>query len=329
MRRREFLGVMGGAVATWPLAARAQQGERVRRVGVMMNSTAESPDAQSHLAAFRQALERLGWKEGRDLQIDTRWAGGANEGTRQLAAELVAFAPDLIVAAGGPVAAAIRTASRTVPIVLAQAVDPVGAGFVDSLSRPGGNVTGFMQFEYGLSAKWLELVKEIAPAVRRVAILRDPTNQAGIGQWAVMQAAASSFAMELSPISVREVDEIERGIDAFARGADRGLIVPVSARAVIHKRMIIAQVARHKLPAVYPYRDFVTDGGLISYGPNLTDQYRRAAGYVDRILKGEKPADLPVQAPIKYELVINLKTAKSLGLTVPPTLLVRADEVIE
>jgi putative ABC transport system substrate-binding protein len=329
MRRREFLGLMGGAGATWPLAARAQQGKRVRRVGVLMNSTAESPDAQSHLAAFRQALERLGWKEGRDLQIDTRWAGGANEGTRQLAAELIAFAPDLIVAAGGPVAAAIRTASRTVPIVLAQAVDPVGAGFVDSLSRPGGNVTGFMQFEYGLSAKWLELVKEIAPAVRRIAILRDPTNQAGIGQWAVMQAAASSFAMELSPISVREVDEIERGIDAFARGADRGLIVPVSARAVIHKRMIIAQVARHKLPAVYPYRDFVTDGGLISYGPNLTDQYRRAAGYVDRILKGEKPADLPVQAPIKYELVINLKTAKSLGLTVPPTLLVRADEVIE
>jgi len=261
MNRRDLLTLLGGAAASWPLAAWSQQTERVRRIGLLMNSTAQSPDAQSHVAAFKQALMQLGWKEGRDLQIDTRWAGGANEGSCQLAAELVALAPDLIVAAGGPVAAAIRTASRTVPIVLAQAVDPVGAGFVDSLSHPGGNVTGFMQFEYGLSAKWLELVKEIVPGVRRVAVLRDPTNQAGIGQWAVMQAAASP-AIELSPISVREVDEIERGIDAFARGADRGLIVPVSARAVIHKQTIIAQAARHKLPAVYPYRDFVGDGGL-------------------------------------------------------------------
>ena len=330
MRRRSFLTLLGGAAAAWPCGAWAQQqGERVRRIGVLMNSTANSPDAQSHLAAFRQALEQRGWIEGRNLRIDTRWAGGANEDSRRLASELVALAPELIVAAGGPVALAIQFASQSMPIVLAQAVDPVGAGFVDSLSRPGGNVTGFMQFEYGLSAKWLELLREIAPKVARIAVLRDPTNTAGIGQWAVMQAAASSLAIELSPISVREVAQIERGIEAFASRAEPGLIVPVSARAVIHKQTIIAHAARHRLPAVYPYRDFVTDGGLLSYGPNLIEQYRHAAGYVDRILKGEKPADLPVQAPTKYELVINLKTARALGITVPATLLARADEVIE
>ena len=274
-------------------------------------------------------VSSLGFPEGRNVQIETRWASGNVEDTRRLGTELVALAPELILAAGGPIVASIRAASRTMPIVLAQSIDPVGAGFVDSLSRPGGNITGFMQFEYSLSGKWPELLKEIAPKVARVAILRDTNNPAGIGQWAVMQAAASSLAMEMIPISVREADEIKRGIDAFARSPDRGLIVPVSARAVIHKQQIIALAALHRLPAVYPYRHFVADGGLLSYGPDLVDQYRRVAGYVDRILKGEKPADLPVQAPTKYELTVNLKTAKALVLTVPPSVLARADEVIE
>jgi putative tryptophan/tyrosine transport system substrate-binding protein len=328
MKRRAFITLLGGAAATWPLAASAQQSERMRRVGILMNTAADDPEPQTYIAAFRQTLQQLGWTEGRNVQFDTRWGAGSAESFRRYGAELVALAPDLIIAAGVAVVNAVQAASRAVPIVFAQAIDPVGAGVVASLSRPGGKVTGFMQFEYGLSGKWPELLKAIAPGMTRVAILRDPTNPAGIGQWAIIQAAASSLGMEVTPILVREVGEIEQGIEAFARGSG-GLIVQVSARAVIHRQVIIAEAARHRLPAIYPHRHFVTRGGLISYGPDLVDQYRRAAGYVDRILKGEKPGDLPVQAPTKYELVINLKTAKALGLDIPATVLARADEVIE
>jgi putative tryptophan/tyrosine transport system substrate-binding protein len=329
MKRREFIALLGGAAAGWPLAARAQQGERVRRIGILMNTAADDPEPQTYVAAFRQTLQQLGWVEGRNVQFDTRWGAGSTESFRRYGEELVALAPDLIIAAGMGVVTAVQAASRAVPIVFAQAIDPVGAGVVMSLARPGGKVTGFMQFEYGLSGKWPELLKEIAPRVTRVAVLRDTTNPAGIGQWAVIQVTASSIGMEMTPLSVREVDEIEQGMGAFAHGSGGGLIVPVSARAVTHRQVIITQAARHRLPAIYPNRPFVTSGGIVSYGPDLVDQYRRAAGYVDRILKGEKPGDLPVQAPTKYELVINLKTAKALGLEVPPTLLARADEVIE
>jgi len=328
MQRRDFLGVLGGAAA-WPIAARAQQPDRMRRIGILMNTDADDPGPQSYVAAFRQSLQQLGWTEGRNVQFDIRWAGGSAESFRRYAAELVAPSPDLILVAGGPAVEAARAASRTVPIVFAQSIDPVGAGYIASLARPGGNVTGFMQFEYGLSGKWPELLKEIAPRVRRVAILRDPTNPAGIGQWAVIQAVAPSLGMEMTPVSVREANEIEQGLAAFAAGSDGGLIVPVSARSIIHRQLIVTQAAQHRLPAIYPNRQFVAIGGLISYGPDLADQYRRAASYVDRILKGEKPADLPVQAPTKYELAINLKTAKALGLDVPQTLLARADELIE
>jgi putative ABC transport system substrate-binding protein len=329
MRRRAFITLLGGAAAAWPLAARAQQPERMRRIGVLMNAAADDPQPQAHVAAFRHALQQLGWTEGRNVQLDVRWAGGSAEAYRRYAPELVALAPDLIVAAAVPSVAAVQAVSRSVPIVFTQAIDPIGAGAVATLSRPGGNVTGFMQFEYSLSGKWPELLKEVAQRVTRVGVLRDPSNPAGIGQWAVIQAMAPSLGMEMTPILVREADEIERGIANFARGPNGGLIVPVSARAISHRQLILEQAARHRLPAVYPYRHFVTLGGLISYGPDLADQYRRAASYVDRILKGEKPADLPVQAPVKYELAINLKTAKTLGLDVPPTLLARADEVIE
>jgi putative tryptophan/tyrosine transport system substrate-binding protein len=329
MKRRQFITLLGGAAAGWPLAARAQQPDRVRRIAILMNTAADNPEPQAYVAAFKQSLQQLGWTEGRNVQFDMRWAGGSADSFRRYGAELVALAPDLILTAGGPAVAAARAASRTVPIVFAQSIDPVGAGYVASLARPGGNITGFMSFEYGMSGKWPELLKEIAPRVRRVAILRDPTTPAGIGQWAVIQAVAPSLGMEMTPVSVREASEIEQGLGAFALGSDGGLIVPTSARAVIHRQLIVTQAARHRLPAIYPSRQFVTAGGLISYGPDPADQYRRAAGYVDRILKGEKPADLPVQAPTKYELVINLKTAKALGLTVPPSLLGRADEVIE
>jgi putative ABC transport system substrate-binding protein len=329
VKRREFITLLGCAAAGWPLAARAQQGERMRRIGILMNTAADDPEPQTYVAAFRQTLQQLGWVEGRNVQFDTRWGAGSTESFRRYGAELVALAPDLIIAAGMGVVTAVQAASRAVPIVFAQAIDPVGAGVVMSLARPGGKVTGFMQFEYGLSGKWPELLKEIAPRVTRVAVLRDTTNPAGIGQWAVIQVTASSIGMEMTPLSVREVDEIEQGMGAFAHGSGGGLIVPVSARAVTHRQVIITQAARHRLPAIYPNRHFVTRGGLVSYGPDLVDQYRRAAGYVDRILKGEKPADLPVQAPTKYDLVINLKTAKALGLTLPPSLLARADEVIE
>jgi putative ABC transport system substrate-binding protein len=329
LKRREFITLLGGAAAAWPLAARAQQSERMRRIGVLMNAVADDAEVQSHLVAFRQEMQRLGWIEGRNVQLDTRWGGGDAALTRRYAAELVALSPDLVLAAGGPIASAVRSESGTVPVVFAQSIDPVGAGGVASLARPGGNSTGFMQFEYSLSGKWPELLKEIAPRVKRVAVLRDTSNPAGIGQWAVMQAMAPSFGMELSPVGILDATEIERGVAAFARGSDGGMIVPVSARAVLHRQSIITQAGRHGLPTVYPYRSFVVAGGLISYGPDLADQYRRAAGYVDRILKGEKPADLPVQAPTRYELAINLKTARALGLDVPGTLLARADEVIE
>jgi ABC-type uncharacterized transport system substrate-binding protein len=330
VKRREFITLLGGAAAALlsrPFETRAQ--ERIRRVGVLMNATAEEPEAQSYVAAFQQGMQEFGWSARRNLRIDLRWGGGDADLTRRYAAELVALSPDVMLAAGGPVVSAMQRASRTVPIVFAQSIDPVGAGIVASLARPGGNVTGFTQFEYGLSGKWAELLKEIAPGTKRVGVLRDPANPAGIGQWAIIQAAASAAGMEVSPLAVADVGEIERGVAAFARSSDTGLVVPVSANAIRHREAIIASAARHRLPAVYCYRHFVAVGGLISYGSDLVGQYRQAAGYVDRILRGEKPADLPVQAPTKYELVINLKTAKALGLEAPPTLLARADEVIE
>jgi putative tryptophan/tyrosine transport system substrate-binding protein len=328
MKRRKFITLLGGAAfLSRPFETRAQ--ERMRRVGVLINATAEEPEAQSYVTAFQQGMQEFGWSVGRNLHIDLRWGGGDADLTRRYAAELVALSPDVMVAAGGPVVSAMQRASRTVPIVFAQSIDPVGAGIVASLARPGGNVTGFTQFEYGLSGKWVELLKEIAPGTKHVGVLRDPANPAGIGQWAIIQAAASTAGMEVSPLAVADVGEIERGIAAFARSSDSGLVVPVSANAIRHREAIITSAARHRLPAVYCYRHFVAAGGLISYGSDLVGQYRQAAGYVDRILKGEKPANLPVQAPTKYELVINLKTAKALGLEVPPTLLARADEVIE
>ena len=329
MRRREFITLFGGAAATWPLAARAQQSEQKRRVGVLMGLAADDTEAQDRIAAFEQGLQQLGWTDGSNLQIDYRRGAGGTDLTRRYADELVALAPDVILASGGTVVGPLLQATRTVPIVFTQTPDPVAAGFVASLARPGGNATGFTTSEYGVSGKWLELLKEIAPGVNRVAVLRDPTIPAGVGQFASIQSVAPSFGVELSPVNVRDASEIERDITAFARGSNRGLIVTSSGLAAFHRQLIIALAARHRLPAIYSYRYFATSGGLISYGPDPIDQFHRAAGYVDRILKGEKPADLPVQAPTKYELAINLKTAKALGLTVPPTLLSRADEVIE
>jgi putative ABC transport system substrate-binding protein len=330
MRRREFIILLGGAAVAWPLAARAQQADRMRRVGVLVSRIADDPEEQARLAAFVQGLQELGWTEGRNVRIDYRWAAGDADRSRTYAAELVALAPDVIVAAGSQSVAALEQTTRTVPIVFASVVDPVGAGYVTRLARPGGNATGFTAFEYSLSGKWLELLKEIAPNLTRIAILRDPALAAGIGQFAVIQAMAPpSFGVELSPIDVRDAGEIERDVAAFAGETKGGLIVTGSSGAAVHRELIIMLAARHRLPAVYPFRNYVTSGGLISYGPDPTDQFRRAAGYVDRILKGEKAADLPVQAPTKYGLVINLKTAQALGLTVPPLLLARADAVIE
>jgi len=327
MRRREFITLLGGAVV-WPLPARAQQRERRRRIGVLMNFTSDDPVSQDRLAAFVQGLQELGWTVGRNLQIDYRWGGGNVERYRTFAAELVALTPEVLVTAGAPAVEALQRATRTVPIVFTNVTDPVGGGLVASLARPGGNTTGLTLSEYGLSGKWLELLKEIAPRVTRAAVLRDPVA-VGIGQFAAIQAAAPSLQIELSPVDVRDASEIERAVTAFADGPNGGLIATASALTAIHRELIIALATRHKLPAVYPFRYYVTSGGLISYGPDTVDQYRLAARYVDRILKGEKPADLPVQAPTKYELVINLKTAKALGLEVPPNLLARADEVIE
>jgi putative ABC transport system substrate-binding protein len=327
LRRRAFITILGGAAA-WPLAVRAQQPERRRRIGVLMNFTSDDPVSQDRLAAFVQGLQELGWTVGRNLQIDYRWGGGNVERYRTFAAELVALTPDVLVTAGAPAVEALQRATRTVPIVFTNVTDPVGGGLVASLARPGGNTTGLTLSEYGLSGKWLELLKEIAPRVTRAAVLRDPVA-VGIGQFAAIQAAAPSLQIELSPVDVRDASEIERAVTAFADGPNGGLIATASALTAIHRELIIALATRHKLPAVYPFRYYVTSGGLISYGPDTVDQYRLAARYVDRILKGEKPADLPVQAPTKYELVINLKTAKALGITVPLPLSGRADEVIE
>jgi putative ABC transport system substrate-binding protein len=327
VKRREFITLLGGAAA-WPLAARAQQGERMRRIGVLM-PLADAPVGQTRIAAFLQGLQQSGWSDGRNVRIDIRWAAGDADRIRRYAAELMSFAPDVILATGSATVGPLLQATGALPIVFVIVPDPVGAGFVDSLARPGGNATGFLMFEYAVSAKWLELLKQIAPSVARVAVLRDPAITAGIGQFGAIQSVAPSLGFELSPVNVRDPGEIERGITAFARSSNGGLIVTASALASVHRDLIAALAARHKLPAVYYERSFVNAGGLISYGPDFIDQYRRAASYVDRILKGEKPADLPVQAPTKYELVINLKTAKALGLEVPPTLLARADEVIE
>jgi putative ABC transport system substrate-binding protein len=329
LRRREFITFLGGLAVAWPLAARAQQLQRMRRVGVLMPLVMDDPNAQASIAAFLQALQQLGWTEGRNMRIDIRATGGDAELIRKYVAELIALAPDVIFTAGNTAVAPLLQATRTVPIVFAYLSDPVGAGFVDSLGRPGGNATGFMQFEYSLTAKWLELLKQIAPGVTRAAVLRDSAITAGIGQFAVIQYVAPSLGVEVSPVDVRDAGEIERAIAAFARSPNGGMIVTASALAAVHRGLIIALAARHRLPAVYYERFFPTVGGLVSYGASVVDQYRLAAGYIDRILKGEKPADLPVQAPTKYELVINLKTAKALGLTVPPSLLARADEVIE
>jgi putative ABC transport system substrate-binding protein len=329
MRRREFLGVLGGAAALWPGTARAQQTDQMRRIGVLMSLAADDRQGQARLAAFVQGLRELGWIDGRNVRIDIRWVGANAADTRKYAAELVALAPDVVLASGGAIVGTLLEATRTVPIVFTQTPDPVGAGFVDSLARPGGNATGFTAFEYGISGKWAELLKEIAPRVTRAAVLRDPAIPQGIGQFGAIQSVAPSLGLEVSPVNVRDAGEIERAIAAFARGANGGLILTGSGLAIVHRDLIVTLAARYKLPAVYWLRLFVTAGGLISYGPDQIDPHRRAAAYVDRILKGEKPADLPVQAPTKYELVINLKTAKALDLTVPPALLARADEVIE
>jgi putative ABC transport system substrate-binding protein len=328
MRRREFITLLGGAAAAWPRAAWAQQPVRARRIGVLMNLAPDDQESPIRLAALLQGLQQLGWTAGGNLRIETRWGAGEVERYRKYAAELVALGPDLVLASSSAAVGALQEASRTVPIIFVAIIDPVGAGLVTSLARPGGNTTGFALFEYGISAKWLELLKELAPGVTRAAVLRNPLA-AGIGQLGAIQSVAPSFGVELTPIDVRDADEIERSVKAFAREPNTGLIVASSASATVRRALIITLAAQHKLPAVYPYRFFATDGGLISYGPDIVDQYRRAAGYVDRILKGERAADLPVQVPTKYELVINLKTAKALGLTVPDTLLARADDVIE
>jgi putative ABC transport system substrate-binding protein len=328
MRRREFITVIGG-VAAWPLTALAQQPAQMKRVGIVLPFAAPNTDGQARITAFQQTLAGFGWTEGATMRTEIRWFGSNADGIRKNALELIALAPDVILADGSPSVAALLQATRAVPIVFTLVVDPVGSGYVKSLARPGGNVTGFMQFEYSLSAKWLELLKELAPGVTRAAVLRDAASPGGIGQFAVIQAAASSLGVDVSPVNVREASEIENSVAEFAGSSNGGLIVTGSAFSVVHRELIIALAARRKLPVVYWERFFVAPGGLISYGPDQIDHFRGAAGYVDRILKGEKPADLPVQAPTKYELVINLKTAKALGLEVPPTLLARADEVIE
>jgi putative ABC transport system substrate-binding protein len=327
--RRQFISAALGGAAAWPLAAQAQQAERIRRIGVLSALAADDPYSQADLAAFLQGLQQLGWSEGRNLQIEIRWTAGNAANARKFAAELVALAPDVILSVGSSSVGPLLEATRTVPIVFVIVPDPVGAGIVDSLSRPGGNATGFMMFEYSLCGKWLELLKEIAPSVTRAAVLRDAAIAAGIGQFAVIQSVAPAVGMDVSPVGVRDATEIERAVTAFAQSANSGLILTAGPYAGVHRDLIIALAARYKLPAVYDSRSDVAAGGLISYGPNFAEQYRRAAGYADRILKGEKPADLPVQAPTKYELVVNLKTAKALGLTIPQTVLARADEVIE
>jgi ABC-type uncharacterized transport system substrate-binding protein len=329
IRRREFIFTLGGAAAAWPLAGHSQQAERVRRIGVLLPAAADDPVSQARLAAFHQGLALLGWTVGRNVQIDIRWTAAKADDIRKYATELVALAPDVILASGGAVVGPLLQITGTVPIVFTQVNDPVGGGLVASLARPGGNATGFINFEYGMSVKWLELLKQIVPSVTRVAVLRDPATAGGVGQLDAIQGAAPPFGVEVSPVGVRDAGEIERAVAAFARGSNDGLIVLTSGLTLVHRELITSLAARHRLPAVYTDRTFVTGGGLISYGPDRMEHLRLAAGYVDRILKGEKPADLPVQAPTRYEVVINLKTAKALGLDLPASVLARADEVIE
>jgi len=329
LKRREFVTLLGGAAA-WPIAARAQQLDRVRRIGVLMPLAADDPEAKARLAPFLDGLQQLGWTDGRNVRIDARWPGGDADRARKYAAELVALAPDVILASSSSSVAALRQATRSVPIVFAAVIDPVGAGFVANMARPGGNITGFTAFEYSLSGKWLELLKEIAPNLTRAAVIRDPALAAGIGQFAVIQAMAPpSLAVELAPIDMHDPGEIEHAITAFAREPNGGLIVTGSPLAATYRELIISLATRYRLPNVYAFRYYPASGGLASYGPDTADQFRRAADYVDRILKGEKPANLPVQSPTKYQLVINLRAAKALGLVVPTALLARADEVIE
>jgi putative ABC transport system substrate-binding protein len=329
MRRREFIKLIGGAAAAWPAATRAQQPAKVKRIGVVMPLAADDPEMQTRVSAFLQELQQLGWIDGRNVILEYRYGAADPDRARKHAAEMAALAPDVIFATGNSAVAPLLQAVRSVPIVFAIVPDPVGAGFVDNLARPGGNVTGFAMFEYGISGKWLELLKEIAPSLTRVAVLRDPALAAGIGQFAAIQSVAPSMGVELSAVNVRDAAEIELAIAAFARIANGGLIVTASGLSVIHRDLIIALALRYKLPAVYWQSLYTKGGGLASYGPNATNEYRRAASYVDRILRGEKPADLPVQAPTRYETIINLKAAKAIGLQIPQTLLVRADEVIE
>jgi putative ABC transport system substrate-binding protein len=328
VKRRKFITLLGGAAA-WPVAARAQQGERMRRLGVLINARVDDPDVVARITALEGRLRELGWRVGENLRIDTHWTESTLQDSRKHAAELISLVPDVIVASTGMSVAPLLELTGTVPIVFVSTTDPVGAGFVESMARPGGNATGFILMEYGTSPKWLELLKEIAPGINRVGVLRDPTIAAGAGQFGAIQAVAPALGVELHPLSMRDAADTERAISTFARYTNSGLIVTASVLATRQRELIIRLAARHKLPTVYFFRNFVTRGGLIAYGPDPIDQYRRAASYVDRILKGEKPADLPVQAPTKYELVINMKTAKALGLTIPDTLLARADEVIE
>jgi putative tryptophan/tyrosine transport system substrate-binding protein len=329
MRRRQFITLLGGAAAAWPLAARAQQRERMRRIGVLLPATADNAEYQAWVGAFLQELAKSGWSIGHNVRIDIRWATDNSDVVRRHAAELAALAPDVVLAPGASTLGPLLQVTRTVPIVFAIVADPVGAGFIDSLARPGGNATGFTSFEYAIGGKWLELLKQIGPDVTRIAILRDPATPSGTGQFGVIQAMAPSLKVEVSPVNLRNAAEIESAVTAFARSSNGGLIITASGLATVHRELIVKLAAQHRLPAIYFDRLFVAAGGLISYGPDNNDQFRRAAGYVDRILKGEKPADLPVQAPTKYELVINLKTANALGLEVPPMLIARADEVIE
>ena len=327
VRRREFITLVGGAAAAWPLAARAQ--EQVRKIGVLMNFPSSDEEGQARVTAFAQALQKLGWTEGTNARTDTRWAADDADLYRRYSEELVARTPDVILASASPSVAALLQVTRTVPIVFANVIDPVGAGFVTSMARPRGNATGFTAFEYSISGKWLELLKEITPSLTRVAVLREPSLAAGIGQFAVIQSTASSSGVDLSAIDSRDAGEIERALAAFAHEPNGGVIIAASSSAVTHRDLIISLAMRYRLPNVYPFRYYPASGGLASYGPDTISDFKRAAAYVDRILKGEKPADLPVQAPTKYELVINLKTARALGLEVPPMLLARADEVIE
>jgi putative ABC transport system substrate-binding protein len=328
MRRRHFVTLLGGGLA-WPLAARGQQSERMRRIGLLMITAADDPEMNRRLAAFQGELGHLGWVEGRNLRIETRWAAGDPERIRNAAAELVALTADVIVVNGSSGMDAMQRATRTVPVVFVVVPDPVGAGYAESLARPGGNATGFGQFEYGIGAKWLELLKEVSPNLKRAGVIRDPTITAGPGQFGAIQSVGPSFGVEVTPLNMRDANEIERVVGMFARTENSGLLITGSALAVVHRKLIISLAAKYKLPATYYAAYCVREGGLVSYGPDLVNQYRQVAGYVDRILKGEKPADLPVQTPTKYETAINLKTAKALGLEVPPTLLARADEVIE